>query len=154
MSPKPKLSGAQRRKIAKQKALARQGGALAKPLSAEFLPMVKPEDLETVRDYRIGINRTLAQMFSGQISPELGTKMIYGFSQGAGLARIEQGLFEARLIRDEIMRRGKVIDQVSHLHPEVRALLEAPAVDSGLAELSGHAASPSADAEVSTVGAK
>ncbi len=101
---KPKLSGAQRRKAAKQKASTRLGGAPLRPLSAELLAPVRVEDLETVSGYRRELNRVYGQMRAGQMQPELGTKLAYVLNTGASLARIEQELHEAALIRDELMK--------------------------------------------------
>lgn len=99
-----KLSGAQRRKAARLKAHARVGGAPARPLSAELLPPVRVEDLDSVAGYRRELNRVYGQMRAGQMAPETGTKLVFVLCQGAGLARIEEELREAAALRDELIR--------------------------------------------------
>jgi hypothetical protein len=102
---KPKLSGAQRRKQAKQRAaerLQRLGGD--RPLRAELLPPVRIEDLEDVRSYRHEMNRLYALMRSGDLATEHGTRMVYVLREAANLSRIEQELQLAGAIRAELLK--------------------------------------------------
>lgn len=105
---KPRLSGAQWRKRKRQRdeaeRKARLGGGDVKLLSPENLPPVRLEDLETVSAYRRELNRVYGQVRSGELLPEVGTKMAFILCQGAGLARIEQELREAALIREQLVK--------------------------------------------------
>jgi hypothetical protein len=101
---KPKLSGAQRRKLAKQRAADRLqllGGD--RPLRAELLPPVRIEDLESVRSYRHEMNRLYALMRGGDLLTENGTRLTYVLREAANLARIEEELRLAAAIRDQLM---------------------------------------------------
>jgi hypothetical protein len=105
---KQRLSGAQWRKRKRQRdeaeRKARLGGGDVKLLSPENLPPVRLEDLETVSAYRRELNRVYGQVRAGELLPEVGTKMAFILCQGAGLARIEQELREAALIREQLVR--------------------------------------------------
>lgn len=113
---KPKLSGAARRKLARQKAQAHVEGAPSRPLSAELLAPVKVEDLDTVAGYRRELNRVYGMMRAGQMRGEDGTKLAYVLCQGAGLARIEQELREAAAIREALVRLQGDRQLLSHSH--------------------------------------
>jgi hypothetical protein len=103
--PKPKLSGAQRRKLAKHRAAARlQRAGGERPLRAELLPPVRIEDLEGVRAYRHEMNRLYALMRSGDLATENGTRMVYVLREAANLARIEEELQLAGAIRAELLK--------------------------------------------------
>lgn len=105
---KPRLSGAQWRKRKRLREAderkARLGGGTARLMAPENLPPVKLEDLNTVTAYRTELNRVYGQMRCGDLLPEVGTKLVFVLAQGAGLARIEQELREAALIREQLIR--------------------------------------------------
>jgi hypothetical protein len=105
---KPRLSGAQWRKRKRQREeaerKARLGGGNVRLLSPENLPPVRIEDLNTVSAYRTELNRVYGQMRAGDLLPEVATKMAFVLCQGAGLARIEQELREAALIREQLIK--------------------------------------------------
>jgi hypothetical protein len=128
---KPKMSGAQWRKRKRQRdeaeRKARLGGGDVKLLSPENLPPVRLEDLESVSGYRRELNRVYGQVRSGELLPEVGTKMAFILCQGAGLARIEQELREAALIREQLVRlNGAGAIELLPAAPEIPADPSAP----------------------------
>jgi hypothetical protein len=90
------------------------------------------DDLNSVGAHRRELNRVYGEMRTRQLLSEIGTKLAYVLCQGAGLARIEQDLLEASLIRDELIRQGKLTGQISH---HDLPLPEAPAADAAPIEI-------------------
>jgi hypothetical protein len=85
--PKPKLSGAARRKLAKQKLMA----SLPKP-NGDLMPRIKVGRLETVDEWRKEIGKVYRAMRTGTLRSDEGTKLTYVANVGAQLAKIEQEL--------------------------------------------------------------
>lgn len=96
---KPRLSGAQRRKIARQNATAeaeRNGGVYVPPL-----PTLG--SLETVVDYRRELNVIYKAMRRGDMPAENATKAVFILNVGAALARAETELREQAQLREAVV---------------------------------------------------
>ena len=86
---KPRLSGAQRRKIAKEKAeQALTATGVLVPLPREL------STLNTVRDYRREINATYRDYHNARIARESMTARAFVLNTGAALAKAEMELEE------------------------------------------------------------
>ena len=102
--PKPRLSGAQRRKLARQQEIA----AAAANGQQVMPPLRRLETLNTVRDYRREINAVYRDLHHDRIRREDATSRVFILNTGAALARAEQELQELIELRrrlDEIQGR-------------------------------------------------
>lgn len=94
---KPRLSGAQRRKLARQSAVA------AAAVTGVFVPpMPTLGSLDNVVDYRRELNVVYKRMRSGHMHPEDATKAVFILNTGAALARAEQELRELTQLRERV----------------------------------------------------
>ena len=76
-----------------------------------------------VTAYRTELNRVYGQMRCGELLPEVATKMAYVLCQGASLARIEQELREAALIREQLVKlNGAGTLELLPASPEIPAV--------------------------------
>jgi hypothetical protein len=86
MTAKPRLSGAARRKLAREeaaKAFAERG---------VVMPAFTVGSLNTVRDYRAELNKVYRAARMGQMRPEDATKLAFIVNLGAQLSRVEEEL--------------------------------------------------------------
>jgi hypothetical protein len=97
MTAKPKLSGAQRRKLAREKAIAD-----AAITGVYVPPMPSLGALETVVDYRRELNVVYKRLRAGHMPPEVATKSAFILNLGAALARAEQELQELTQLREKV----------------------------------------------------
>ena len=109
-----KLSGAARRKIAREKATAE---AAAK--GSDYIPpMPALGKLETVTDYRRELNVVYRRMRQGQMPPEVATKSAFILNLGAALAKAETELAEYRALLEGVERaeQGQLRQVVAEAH--------------------------------------
>lgn len=95
---KPKLSGAQRRKLAKAKAAEQLAKGVLVPLPREL------STLNTVRDYRREINSVYRDYHHERITRDSATSRVFILNTGAALAKAEMELEELAKLREQVER--------------------------------------------------
>lgn len=110
---KPRLSGAQRRKLNAQR-IAEAGGVVMPRLPALG-------SLESVRSFRAELSTIYAAMRRGAVPTEVGTRLVYVLNVGAALAKAEQELQELTHLREQIARiegDGPGLPALGYLEPD------------------------------------
>jgi hypothetical protein len=95
---KPRLSGAQRRKIAKERASA----ATPRPLDGEVQRRIRVGQLDTIDQWRVEIAKVYREMRLGKIRSDEGTRLTYVANVAAQLAKIAQELKELEALRQQL----------------------------------------------------
>jgi hypothetical protein len=96
---KPRLSGAQRRKLAKERASA----AGPQPVIAgEVLRRIRVGQLDTIDQWRTEISKVYREMRLGKIRSDEGTRLTYVANIAAQLAKIAQELKELEALRQQL----------------------------------------------------
>lgn len=96
---KPRLSGAARRKIERQK-LAKQ--QIPTPVEGEMLKRIRVGELETVDQWRKEIGKVYREMRFQTIRTEVGTRLVYVAEIGARLAKMKEELNELEALRAQL----------------------------------------------------
>jgi len=134
---KPKLSGAQRRKLAKERArqqFTAQGGA-AEPqlLPRGQLPTL--QDLESPVGCRHQLNRRIIAALAGQMHVDDLAKFVYALDKSAGMRRMELELEQRDALIAELQRRNELLQLGAGTLPALAQQLPADplaaAVDDG-----------------------
>lgn len=96
---KPRLSGAQRRKLVKE----RSSAATPRPvIEGEVLRRVRVGQLNTIDQWRVEIAKVYREMRLGKIRSDEGTKLTYVANVAAQLAKIAQELKELEALRQQL----------------------------------------------------
>jgi hypothetical protein len=95
---KPRLSGAQRRKLQKEKTLA----ARHTVDPSTVIPRVRVGRLDTVDEWRREISTVYREMRLGKIRSDEGTRLTYVANVGAQLAKIAQEIKELETLRQQL----------------------------------------------------
>lgn len=96
---KPRLSGAQRRKLAKERSSIPTSPPV---LAGEVLRRVRVGQLDTIDQWRTEISRVYREMRLGKLRTDEGTKLTYVANVAAQLAKIAQELKELEALRQQL----------------------------------------------------
>jgi len=95
--PKKYLSGAAKRKLAKQRLMAS-----APALDGNLLRRIRVGELNTVDQWRREIGKIYREMRFQKIPTEVGTRLVYVAEIGARLAKMAQELCELEQLRQQL----------------------------------------------------